>query len=531
MKRFVAIACIVMMASTFAFANGGSQSGTAAGGVSGAPARITVEIFDRGTDGGKSDPTNNNWTDWIKAKILKDENIAVTFVPVNRWDETSAMNNLIAAGNPPDVCYTYNGDMVANYGRLGGIFDMAPYADTVLKDLKALLGPDLEIEGADNIRRFIDRDTGKVYMIPNRYMYTTAGNLFIRKDWLDKLGLPVPATPQQYYDTLVAFKEKDPGNVGKDKVIPFTMTTDVRFSAGIIVDSFIDPYLSTRDRWINTLVDRYIMLPGYKEGYRFLNKMYNNGLIDKDFPLYKSEDTMLNLIKSGVVGSLAGDWDKVYRENLAILTDLQKNIPGALYIPIDPMQSADGLTHKRGSSNVGGLVTFIPATAKNPDAAMRYINWLARYENYHFLQFGNEGVNHQIVNGVPKNIAASGGWIQNSGGNTDYTLCINGYNMNDPDLNARLVANSYPWPPEYIVEAYRISSLNAKPEPFVPATLTVAGPLTQTLADKSTTLFVQSVITTPANFDRVWDTGVADWLHPALRRCLMNVRPNISRPD
>ncbi|HEY8349415.1 MAG TPA: sugar ABC transporter substrate-binding protein, partial [Clostridia bacterium] len=35
--------------------------------------KIRVEVFDRGTDGGKTDPTNNYWTDWIKAKVLEDE--------------------------------------------------------------------------------------------------------------------------------------------------------------------------------------------------------------------------------------------------------------------------------------------------------------------------------------------------------------------------------------------------------------------------------------------------------------------------
>jgi hypothetical protein len=26
---------------------------------------VTIEVFDRGTDGGKTDPKNNEWTKWI----------------------------------------------------------------------------------------------------------------------------------------------------------------------------------------------------------------------------------------------------------------------------------------------------------------------------------------------------------------------------------------------------------------------------------------------------------------------------------
>jgi len=342
-------------------------------------------------------------------------------------------------------------------------------------------------------------------------MYTASQNLFIRKDWLDKLGLPLPSSKEEYYETLVAFKEHDPGGVGRNRVVPFTMTIDVRWTAGIIVDPFIDPYLSQKERWINTVIDRYILLPGYKEGFRFLNKMFNNGLIDLDFPLYRADGMMDNLIKSGVVGSMAGNWDYIYRENTKILEDLQKNIPGADFVPIDAIQSIDGITYKRGSPPTS-LLWFIPKTAKNPEAAIRYANWLSRFENYNFLQIGHEGINHEIIDGVPSIKPVQGTWIQNSAGNGDYAFNLNGYDLGDPDLNVKVLANSYNWPPEIITEAYRISSTNAKPGPFVSVKLLNAAPVQQTLADKAEVLYAEAVRTNPENFDRVWDEGVKDWL-------------------
>jgi putative aldouronate transport system substrate-binding protein len=290
------------------------------------------------------------------------------------------------------------------------------------------------------------------------------------------------------------------------------MSSDVRWAAGVIIDSFIDPFLSSKERWINTVVDRYALLPGYKEGIRYLNRMYNADLIDKDFPLYKSEDTMNNLIKSGVVGSFGGNWDQPFRENVSLMADLQKNIPDALYVPIDSFPSADGLTHKRGTGATSGLVFFIPSSSKDPKAALRYANWLARSENYYFLQFGPEGIIHEIVNGVPKMKNVGGRWILNSAANIDYTFSINGYVMETPELTARVLANSYPWPPEYITEAYMISSNNAIPEPVVPATLYASGPLTQTLTDKAAVFYIESIVAKPDDFDKVWSNGINDWL-------------------
>ncbi|MDD4113002.1 MAG: extracellular solute-binding protein, partial [Herbinix sp.] len=346
---------------------------------------ITVEIFDRGTDGGKTDPTNNFYTDWIKAKVLEELNIGVTFVAVSRWEETDQLNNLMAAGTAPDVCLTYSGDLIANYRDLGGLSDLAPYIDSHLPDLKAFLGPDLALEGRDMIMRNMNTDTGEVFSIPARRMNVAQAGTFIRKDWLDKLGLGLPTTTQEYYDALKAFKEQDPGGVGANNVVPFTMTSDVRYRAMNLIESFVDTSLTIEERWVNTVIDRSYLLPGYKEGVRFLNKMYNEGLVDNQFALYKDDTDSDNLIKSGVVGSFIHNWDQPYRDTPGLLRDLKENVPDAEIVSIDPFQDGDGKTVKRLYDSAG-VNFFIPASTENVEGALRYINWLSKFENRYFLQ-------------------------------------------------------------------------------------------------------------------------------------------------
>jgi putative aldouronate transport system substrate-binding protein len=478
---------------------------------SGEPVRITVEVFDRGTDGGKTDPANNAWTDWIKAKLLKDENIAVTFVPISRWNEEQDIVNRMAAQDAPDLCYTYSMDNVRNWGLQGGVFDLAQYVDTLLPAMKEMMGEDPTIPGQNLIWNSRDVETGALYGISNRYMYTASHNTFIRQDWLDKLGLPAPRTTQQFYDTMVAFKN-NASKLGVDRVIPFIMNNDVRWQAYNIFLSFMDPNFSLKDYYINTVAERQLLIPGVKEALRFLNTMYIDGLIDPDFPLYTSDEQPSNLMKSGRVGAFQHNWDQPYRQNLQIQTELEKNIPGAKFVPIDPFTDSAGRTPKRGSLAAGGLIMFVPKSSKNPEAALRYANWLCRYENYHFLQFGTEGINHTQRNGIKVPITATGAWIQNSGANVDYTFSINGYVV-PPEQFGEVLSASYPGiPPEEVTVAYRIGSTDVKALPYVPATILSLAPVRQVLVDKEKILSVNLICAKPGEFDRVWDVGIKDWL-------------------
>ena len=87
---------------------------------------ITVEVYNRENDGG-SDPTNNMYTEYIKQGMLADHNVQVEFVSVPRWTEVEQINNLLAAGDAPDICVTYDYPTIQTYANMGGVIDRAPY--------------------------------------------------------------------------------------------------------------------------------------------------------------------------------------------------------------------------------------------------------------------------------------------------------------------------------------------------------------------------------------------------------------------
>jgi len=516
-KRTAVMLTVSLSAAVLALAFTGCQKKTAAGGAAagagGKTVSIKVEVFDRGTDGGKTNPANNQWSKWIHDKLLADENIDLTFVPVNRGDEASALINLMAAGSPPDVCLTYASDNITSWGNQGGLFDMKDYLYTTLKDLDAFLGPDLGLPGRRMIERQRDNATGAVYAIPARRMNVARLNTFIRKDWLDKLGLPLPADTGEFHQALIAFRD-NAASLNDGNVIPFILSgARVDWEAGTMLDSFVDPAVSDKERWVKSAIERSFVVPGYKEGVRFLNTLYNENLVWKDFAIQKDDNEMNNQIKSGSVGAFIHNWDQIYRTD-NLLTDLRKNKPGALLVPVDCFTSSDGLTHKT-IYDAAGVFFFIPRASKNPEAAMRYLNWLSKYENYHFIQVGPEGIVHEMVDGVPKlNPQAGGGWIQNSAQNIDYTVMMNGLFLGSDEENIRALAAGYSWPADLIVNAYELALRNGRPPIIVSPSspLSAAGPLGQTLTDKAVVVYTQSITAPAAQFDAVYDDQVEDWL-------------------
>jgi putative aldouronate transport system substrate-binding protein len=519
MKRIIMALLILVTAGTAVFATGGQQTQQSAAG--GAPVKISVEVFDRGTDGGKTNPADNKWTQWIHDKLLRDENIDVTFVAVPRWSEETALVNLFAAGTPPDVCYSYNNDNIQGWANQGGLFDVSPYINTTLKDLNAFLDKDKAIPGKQLIEREIDLSTGAIYRIPAQRMALARQVLFMREDWLTILKLPVPTTTEEFHKTLLAFRDRANelmAATGVSRIVPANLgTTRIDWAVPPIIESFIDPNLSAKDRWINTVIGSSTLLPGFKEALRFINTLYNENLLDKDFPLYAQTTGADDLLKSGQVGAYVNEWDDIYREPNGKLSGLKANIPTANLIPVDCFTNSNGQTVKP-IYDQAGLSYFIPAASKNHNAAMRYLNWLAKYDNYHFLQVGPEGVTHSIsADGVVKVDATARPdptWIMNSNQNIDYTMPMNGLFLETEEASIRALAAGYVYPAELIERAYRIALKDGLPPPVVKPSspLTVAGPLNQTLVDKGGVFLVDLETCPSAQFDAKWDAGLKDWL-------------------
>ncbi|OXM86720.1 extracellular solute-binding protein [Paenibacillus rigui] len=458
---------------------------------------LRIELFDRNnTPTGAPPITNNFMTKYIQDNFGAPNNIKVEFETVPRTQEVEKLNVLMAANQAPDLVYSYDTPTVQKYVKDGGLTDLGPMIEKYGQNLKKVLGNDVLSYGVFE---------GKQYTIPARRMLLPQSTTLIRQDWLDELGLPVPKTTEEFYNTLKAFKEKKPGKSG-DKVVPYSN-----------IDPFhMKPLQYSFLEWNKIPAsDFYSMpewlLPGNKEAHRFLNKLYNEGLIDKDFPLTMNKDFQKfqkDLI-SGMVGAgTANTNEPIYQGYLA---EVYKADPKAKLIPIDPFTSPDG-KHPKAVYPPNGLYMFVPKSSKNAEAVVKYLDWMAQPKNILALQNGTEGKTYEMKDGVPQTLDNEEA-KQTLYNYPDYSIILNGKFVSATDENLNIAANaSDPKFKDFTISSIKLGGTDGVIKPNVNTPIQSEIKYAATLKAKNDEIFVKVITAKPADFDKVYDNEVKDYM-------------------
>lgn len=469
--------------------DGNQSDGTS----SGSPATLTVEIFDRGVQG-QPDLNNNTWTRYVNENFGKKYNATVKYVSVPRSQEVDKLNVLMASGEAPDISFTYDSATVSRYYKDNGIMELSGLLDKYGKDLKKYLGDKVLSYGVFG---------GKQMAIPAKRTSLAWGGMFIRKDWLDKLGMPVPTNADELYNTLVAFRDKNPGGV--KGVIPWvTAETGMNYGFGNLFESYwqkqTDEDFVTSPNWLK---------PGNKEAMKFLNKCYNEKLISPDFALDKTAKQADADLTNGKVGFFCANWDYPLRQNIS--EALKTNVPNANYIPVDIFKNYEG-KYKKIAYNENGVNVIIPKSSKNAELAMKYLNWMADPNVIFFLQYGKDGVNHKMVNGIPQVIPQTGDNMQTSYLNLDYTLVVNGVELGDQEKNIKALAASCPGLETVAEQSYKINTTDTYTSFFYDTPNESNIKYGKTLSDMNKSMTDKLIICKPSEFDAMYDKLVSEYM-------------------
>ncbi|MBO7746417.1 extracellular solute-binding protein [Paenibacillus sp. MWE-103] len=383
--------------------NGSGNGGAAAAGDGGtqpanepkeeAPAKtakLRVMIYDRGNAPEGMKLTEAPLLKWAQEQV-KPLGIDLEYVAVPRAEAEDKLNVWLASGQAPDIIFTYDTNTLFKYAEQGGIWQ--------LDDLLAEYGPQIQ---KNNQKALDEAGTyeGKRFAIPALRANPHVGPAMkIRQDWLDKLGMQAPTTPDELYAVLKAFKEKDPGGVGKDKVVPFAFPAIGKAFMYAMSGAFgINPQLMGNGTdmfggvWKDGKFVSNIATPNALEMFKFLNKLYKEGLIPKEFGTDVNNQQFNQYVAQGVTGFVENN-----DSGWGLTDSTRKAVPDARWMPIDPLKSADGKQYAGGAPDYGMFI-MIPKASKEEQAiaAVKYLNWMADPANIVTLQSGIEGVHYKV---------------------------------------------------------------------------------------------------------------------------------------
>ena len=309
------------------------------------------------------------------------------------------ISTMFASKNMPDIILTgvsarnrYDKTTEAMLGAQGLILPLNEYMDTVSVGYKAALD---EMEG---FREYITAPDGQIYSLPNvdgTLHVQYAMKLWINTHWLDNLGLEMPTTTDEFYEVMKAFKELDAnGNGDPNDEIPLSTVTS---GAGTQIDGFLmNPFQLTPENKKMYIEDGQVVYSpvqdNYKEGLKFLNKMYEEGILNKE-SFTQDMDNQVNINEAGehsVIGAFLAQ-----RPGYACdLSSQPYSTKWQQYQPLPPLKGPDGnvVAPWEPYAMYQTGMTFISSTCSNPEAAFRLIDYIATAEGTMRAAMGIEGV-------------------------------------------------------------------------------------------------------------------------------------------
>lgn len=252
-------------------------------------------------------------------EIMRRTNVQIEFQEPTAGEKNQQFNIMLASGNYPDVVF-WDTDVYP-----GGLTKLLQDGVAIkLNDLIDKYAPNYKklLDSNPELKRQATLDDGSIVHFPKVELDLTRmsySGLQVRKDWLDKLGLKVPTTVDEWYEVAKAFKEKDPNGNGKPDEIPFAADkgagTIKTFAGawGTRVDAFfISP--KTQKMTFGPIE------PGYKEYITTMAKWFKEGLIDPEFASIDSKalDARIADNKTGVwrgASSWFAKWDQLMKPN------------------------------------------------------------------------------------------------------------------------------------------------------------------------------------------------------------------------
>ena len=381
--KFMSLIAGVLVASFVLGGCAGSNAGTnassesvAVSGVNEFP--ITEEPVTLSVFTGKSvvleNVETNAFTKWYEEKT----NVKILWDFVS-GDAQQSINLQLASDDYSDVFLGFDfarSEQTAYYDQ-GVFIDMSELIDKHAYYIKEMfkINPDIEkaIRHTDNM----------ILGIPNfnqDFSAEASDKMWVYKPWMDKLGAKMPETTDDLYELLKRFKTEDPNGNGVDDEIPLAGRGMRGNPVGL--DMFI---MNAFTQWTrfgfynNNGKAEFAPIKGEaKEGLKYMRKLYSEGLIHPDsFVMDRARITSIAESETPILGAGTGKWTTQFT-----LAGAASGRAGE-YVAIPPLKGPTGIRRTLYGQQDPGCTWFsITSNCKNPEVAVKWIDWFYSNESY-----------------------------------------------------------------------------------------------------------------------------------------------------
>lgn len=345
---------------------------------------VQVKVFKSHMGVGTIPDSNNAHVKYVAEKTGVEYQL-ITTPPGS--EPTEYLNLMIASSELPDILRPIGGieQTLIKQGGALALDDLLPqYAPNVWNSIP---------EEAWDVVRSASPD-GKIYYVPKVFLVPERAPM-IRKDWLDKVGLGLPETVEDYKDVLRAFRDQDPNGNGVKDELP---TSGREF--GKWMDHLFGMYgiamWEGNPEWDE--YDGEIQYAGVtanmKAAIGFIRELYEEKLLDNETFLNKGD-----VWQAKINNNLVGSWYHLPANVRDRYNAMLKGAPDA-YIVAMPIPKAEGFQGFVTQKSMGEPEWIIPSSAESKaEASLKLLDFFYDPANSEFVRFGIEGLQHEVVDG------------------------------------------------------------------------------------------------------------------------------------
>jgi len=323
------------------------------------------------------------------AEIEKATNTKISIEWAAREDFGTKANAVLATGDLPDVIIGADTVTLLDQGAIVPLTQY--YTQEYAPDILAAL-TDKDYVRLRNV------NDGEIYTLVSTFDFSPIFAFAVRQDWLDKLGMEVPTDWEGWLAYWRAVRDTDVNGDGDAaNEIPIAGSADqMMMSFGIVIDGLN----ATKNYFCYMPDGSYGLIqehPNYQAYLTAMNQLYAEGLLDREFAT-RDMAAWYKVMDSNLGGSC---WVAAEQSKLTSQV-LRQTDEKATLVCCPPPKGPLGDQYVPSRNKVTPMGVITVAAQEKAGDIVRFFNWLYSEEGAKLMNYGVEGVHHEVVDGKPK---------------------------------------------------------------------------------------------------------------------------------